>query len=558
MKPRTHFVTGRLLLILSLALAACSNAATALPTPNPTATEILSATLAPTAAPTLASIPHGGRLIIAETGEFPNLNPFLTTWHSSPHSAVFDTLVRYNQDYSGFSPGLAEKWEIGPDNLSVTFTLRQNATFSDGTPVDAVAIKWNLDRYRDKTIASPASDVLGDLLTDVKAVDERTVVLEFSKPYAPLFDFLNILEMASPTAFEKWGPDDFGQHPVGSGPWVIKEIAADNHVLFTRNSAYAWGPNSADNKGAPYPEEFEVKYVLNDDAMYAALETGEVHITSIPGQFLEQAQKNPNIGLVQGMGIGEQYFGFNTQHPPFDNKNIRLAFAYALNRDEIILAGYQGQARPIYGPLAPTEFGYSEAVETEASQVSYDLTEAKELLAAEGWTDTDGDEVLDKGGSKMEFRLIFPPDDAAKRVAETVQSQLADVGIKVNLVPEEVSVIKDETVAGTHELFLLYFGLLDPRILSFLFHSDNIGSTNRTRFSNAELDKLLEAADAEMNPDIRKQKVEAVLRLLIQEHPFIPMAVLTGYTGYRKDLVGGLKFDKLGSVLVNDAYLIPK
>lgn len=572
MKHHKILCAGTLILLLSTLLSACG-------TPSGTDTGAAATTVgqveAPTsaqaataqpAAPTAAQSSgatgsddkRGGRLILIDAAGGIQLDPFKATWHALPIFSVFDTLITYNPELTSFEAGLAEKWEISPDKLSLTLTLRKGMVFQDGTPVDSAAIKWNFDHHRDPAVASPQGPILMGAVTDVLAPDPQTVVLKMAAPYAPLFDFLAGLEMVSPTAYQKIGPDNFGQHPVGAGKWNLKELVDNDHILFTRNDAYNWGPPYVDNKGAPYPDELEFRLMSDEATMYAALEAGEAHITGVASQFLEKARANPNIEIHKGVVSGMDYLGFNTQHPPFDNAAIRRAIGYAINREELIKVGYDGQADPIYGPLSPTEFGYSPEVEAKAREQSYDPEKAKELLAAEGWKDSDGDGILDKDGQKMEFRLLYPASDATKRLAETVQAQFNDVGIKINLDGKEVAAIKEETKAGTHEMMLLYFALIDPRILCLQFCSDGIGITNRTRYANPELDKLLKDADAAIDPTERKQRVAKAMELLIQERPSIPLMTAYGYIGYRKDMIGGLKFDALGSPILNDVYMLKK
>jgi len=133
---------------------------------------------------------------------------------------------------------------------------------------------------------------------------------------------------------------------------------------------------------------------------------------------------------------------------------------------------------------------------------------------------------------------------------------LADAGIKLTLAPEEVAAMKAETVKGTHQMFLLYMGLADPRILCFQFCSENINGTDRTRFKNDDLDKALAAMNAELDPTKRAALVDAAEKIIVDQRPEIPLMVTHHFFGYRNDQIAGLKFDVLGNPLFNDAYLI--
>ena len=590
MKQRNLFVALSQIMIVSMLLGACAAPAVvptatiapaptalAFPSETPAAATVAPTTVAPTtaapttaaatAAPTTAAATaaptkapatgptKGGTLTIVDNVDYATLDPFTLTWTNPAYGLIYDFLVVYKPDFSGFAPNLADSWKFGSDNKSVTFTLHPGIKFTDGTPLDAAAVKWNIDRESDKKIASPASDVLGGLVTDVSTPDDHTVVLKLSQPSAILLDTLSGVAMVSPAAFQKAGVDNYGQSPVGTGPFTVKEQVANDHRTLTRNPGYAWPPPWFDNKVAAYPDTVIVKQLTDDATMYAALETGQVQVAPIPTQFLAKARANSNIGVVQGVENGIQYIGFNNQYPPFDNQNVRQAIGYAINRDEIVKVAWNGEADPIYGPLSPAQFGYSQNAETVARKQSYNVDTAKKMLAAEGWV-PGSDGILAKGGKKMEFRFLFIPDDPSSRAAQTIQSQLADVGIKLDLAPEAVAALKDETKKGTHQMFLLYITLADPRSMCFQFCSANINGTDRTRYKNAALDKALAAMNTELDPDKRKALVEAAELLIIDQRPEIPLAVKHLFYGYRKDQIGGMKFDVLSGPQYQDAYLL--
>ncbi len=158
----------------------------------------------------------GGRLVVADGASNTSLDPFVTSWHSWPHYAIYATLFMQdaNLNYVGF---LADTWEVGADGKSLTIHLIKDATFTDGTPVDAEAIKWNLDKYSNPdTGASQGADLVG-LLEETTVDDPYTVTLHLNSPYAPLFHTLWGLEIVSPTAYEAEGKENFGTHPVGCG-----------------------------------------------------------------------------------------------------------------------------------------------------------------------------------------------------------------------------------------------------------------------------------------------------------------------------------------------------
>ncbi len=568
-----------LVMVASMVLAACAPATTPAPAQpttapaeptaapaqptaapaQPTAAPV-EPTAAPTTPPAAAGPTPGGKMVVSnQSGNYNTLDPFITPWHDVASYAVFDTLLAIKPDLTGYVGLLVDdKWEVAPDNMSVTFHVRPGIKFQDGTPVDAAAIKWNLDHWTDAKVAAPGGGNITSVYKSSEAKDASTLVITLSSPYAPLYNELAGLEMVSPTAYQGMGPDKFAQEPVGAGPFKVKQIIANDSITYVRNPDYKWAPEFYENKGPVFPDEFVVKYVADDQVAYAALETGEITIVaSIPAQFLEQAKANPNIEVVKGQEAGGEYLGFNTQFPPFDDPKVRTAIAYAINRDEIIQVGFDGEAVPMYSNLAASEIGYSQEAEDYGKAASDNVDTAKQMLADLGYT-PGSDGVLAKNGKKLEFMLSTTTEDYRKRIAETIQAQLQEIGVKVNIDIKESQVVREMTQKGTHQMILWGFGLIDPNILTYLFHSSRMGVSNRTRYVNKDLDKMLTEADSMLDYNTRMQKVTEIEKFLVDQRPNVPLFSKLSYAGYRKDQVAGLKFDKLGGYLTMDAYMLEK
>jgi peptide/nickel transport system substrate-binding protein len=565
MKQKTFLSLLTLVIVASMSLSACQPAAT--PTPAPAATEAATtapaateaATTAPVATETPATAQPGGQLVWTETGGYYTLDPFVSPWHATPQYAVFDTMLALKPDLSTYVGDLVtDTWETAADNLSVTFHVKPGITFTDGTPVDATALKWNLDHYADKKVAAPNGGWMIGVFKEATAPDASTLVVTLDTPYAPLFSQLAGMEIVSPTAYQALGPDKFALAPVGAGPWKVKTITPDNSVLYERNPDYKWAPSFNKNAGPEYPDTLLVKYLSDDGVMFAALETGEVTFAPISAQNMAKATADKNITIVKGQENGGVYLGFNTQFKPFDDAKLRNAIAIGINRDEIIQAGYSGQAVPVYTALAQSEMGFSKEIDAAAQANSNDLAKAKQALDDAGYkAGADGIRTA-PDGKKLEFTLTVRTEEEFKPVAEALQGQLLDMGIKVNIEVKEAQVIKQMTIDGTHQLILWNYGLLDPSILTYLFHSKNLGASDRTRFVNPDMDKLLNAADGAMAWADRQQKVAAVLQFLVDNHPNIPLYSRLSYIGYRNDQITGLQTDALADIYWNDAYMLKK
>ena len=144
----------------------------------------------------------------------------------------------------------------------MTINLIDNATFTDGTPIDAAAIKWNLDRYANpETGASQGRDLI-TLLDNVEINSDYSFTMHLNSPYAPLFFVLSGLEIVSPTAYEELGSDNFGTNPVGGGPFILKELVTDNYVLFERNPDFNWAPEELyEHPGPVFLDELQILFI---------------------------------------------------------------------------------------------------------------------------------------------------------------------------------------------------------------------------------------------------------------------------------------------------------
>ncbi|MBI9046297.1 MAG: hypothetical protein JEZ06_17525 [Anaerolineaceae bacterium] len=487
------------------------------------------------------------QIVFAEPGSYSALDPFTNAWHATPSYAVFATLVTLTPDLTEYVGYLVDGWVVAEDNMSLTFTLKEGVTFSDGTPVNSEAIKYNIDKQLDPELASPAGGDLRDNVASCDVVDDLNFTLNLQQPYAPILYVLSGLEIVSPTAYEELGPDAYSQQLIAAGPWTVTEIIPDVSITYAANPDFAWAPSYAENQGALNYDSLLIRYIGDEAVTYAALETGEIDIASIPPQFLPDAQANENIEIVEAVETTLSYLGINNEFPPFDNINVRKALAYGVNRDEIIQVGYEGAAIATYAPLAVGTIGYNKEMEDYSMETSDDQAMSIELLEGEGYV-LNADGVYEKDGVALEFSFMVWPDPARQRVAETIQAQLAEIGVKTNIEVVESTVIKEATINGTHELMYWLYGYLDPMIMTYTFDSTRIGASNRNRVNDPVMDELLAAMDQELDPVARLDKVKDAQKQLIDNRYHIPLLTQVVYVGYRSDKIDP-SFDVLGGIL---------
>jgi peptide/nickel transport system substrate-binding protein len=477
----------------------------------------------------------GGRLIVNDPNSNTSLDPFVTAWHSWPHYAIFSTLFARGADlsYGGF---LADTWEASPDGLTLTIHLIKNATFTDGTPVDARAIKYNLDKYANKdTGSAQGADLIG-LLTSTDVIDDYTVKLNLATPYAPLIFTLSGLEIVSPTAYEKEGKDNFGLHPVGAGPFELEELNTNNYILLKKNPDFKWAPkNQTSNPGPVLLDELQITFLGENQTVLSAFETGELTVADIPTTNLADVEANTDVTVNKGKLAEIRYVGFNTSKAPWDNVELRQAFAYATDRDEVNQLGYDGLSEPLYQPLPTTIWGHNP--DLDAKSYHFDADKAKAMLDELGYKDVDGDGLReDPTGAKWVVPLAVQNSDEYTNLAQIIDAQWRAVGIPVRIDTMERSALVDLTTTAKHDLFLLNYGYQDPSILTYFFDPSRKGGSNRAWFSTDDLTALLKKADTDLNPDTRYQTITQLSQYVIDQSPWIFLVTPPALTGVRNEL----------------------
>lgn len=506
---------------------------------------------------------HGGELVIAEYWEPDNLDPHVSysrhTWIVAYQ--LFDMLLMADEN-KNLHPYLAKSWEVSEDGLHYTFYLRDDVVFHDGTPFNAEAVKYNFERIVDPETGSiMIADLLGKEFESVEVIDEYTVRINFSAPRGPFLLMCGtLLWMVSPTAAEKWGPQDFGFHPVGSGPFRFVEWVPQDHITLERNPDYNWAPEGIfEHQGPPYLERLVFKYIPEAATRAAALETGEVDIAIRPLEHMvERFRADPRFDVITAMVPGlPTTFIFNTNKPPLDDVRVRRALNLWIDREQLVKTVWAGQYPPAYGPLAPNTFAYWPGCE---GLNALNRDEALRLMAEAGWTDSDGDGILDKDGEPLKL-YIYSCGDYVEP-PQGVAAQLKTMGIDAEIVLVPWTEQQRVCYQGKPHMMVATFNNVDPRVLRLLFHSENVGEFGWTWTHLAEsdpelqakLDALLEAGDQEVDLTKRAAIYQEVQKLIVENALCLPLRVDNYIYIYRKE-VKGWKFEPGGWLLTYDMWL---
>ncbi|MEL4026195.1 ABC transporter substrate-binding protein [Lysinibacillus endophyticus] len=500
-----------LLLALTAILAACSNNEE---TTEPAKTETSGE--AATEETTNESVPQV--LVFGRGGDSVSLDPAIVTDGESfkVTENIFETLLEFGEQDTTIQPSLAKEWEVSDDGLTYTFHLQEGVKFHDGTDFNAEAVVKNIERWKAGTeeqfyyFNSMFKAEGEDIIKTVTAVDENTVVFELSRPQAP---FLKNLAMspfgiASPTAFESAG-DKFGDNPVGTGPFVFVEWKRNDSITVKKNENY-W------KEGLPKLDTIIFRAIPDNSARLNALVTGEIDLADgINPSDAASIESNPELKLIERPSMNIGYLGLTNTRKPFDNKLVRQAVNYAIDKQAIVDAFFEGRAEVAVNPMPPSISGYND----EIVGYEYNPEKAKELLAEAGY---DGAEIELWA---MPVPRPYMPD--GQKVAEAIQKNLADVGIPSKIVTFEWATYLDKAKDGEADAFLLGWtgdnGDAD-NFLYTLLDADNIGSNNYAYYSSDAAHKLLIAAQSEVDEEKRIQLYKEAQAIIHEDAPWVPLA----------------------------------
>lgn len=459
-----------------------------------------------------------------------------------PLTSVYDTLVYQDPESGEFVPGLAERWEISEDGTVYTFYLRRGVKFHDGTPFNAEAVRFNLERITSDALASQKARFMLGPYEGAEVLDEYTVRIRLREPFAPLLDSLSqvYLGMASPTAVQRWG-SDYQLHQVGTGPYIFAEYVPGDHLLLRRNPEYAWGPRLFRHRQAKV-DEIEFRFFVDPATRSPALESGEADIMGeLPPQDAARLAEDPRfrVHAVAVPGVSLMFF-MNITRPPLDQLEVRQALLYGTDRQTIVSTVFRDTSPVAYGPLAAVNFGYEPAVR---QMYPYDRSRAMALLDQAGWMDHDGDGLRDRNGQPLSLDLYLMSWGYMPEVGQLLAAQWAELGIGVNSqvvsYPEALQIATE----GRHHLIPFTLSGSDPDILRRFFHSQ--GGFNWSHVQDPNLDAWLEEGARTSDRDERQKLYSRVQLRVMEQALVLPIRDYVNLNGVSAK-VQGLRFDARG------------
>jgi oligopeptide transport system substrate-binding protein len=477
---------------------------------------------------------YGGVLRWHEAANPPKLDPHMATDTTSARvlNGIFENLVVNSTDGQKILPGLAESWSVSKDGLVWTFKLRKGVHFqaateggkktaNGGREVTAADWKWSFERMiRDKSPRAYFIDCVAgydemtqgktDSWSGIKAVDKYTLQFKLKKPFAPFLSVLayNSLVVVPKEDVKKWGKD-FNFHPVGTGPFVFDSWKQDQKVVLKRNPNY-WGKDAKGNK-LPYLDGWELVVIPDATVAWEEFKKGNIDaMRDIPDQMVKTARDMLGKSLLEAPQPGTYYYGFNMQKEPFkSNKKLRHAMNYAVDRKRINELVLEGLFFPAKGILPPSMPGFNK----DLRGYDYNPEKAKQLMKEAGYP------------NGFEMTLQVNQNVRHQAIAEAIQAQVAELGIKLKIKVVDWGVHLDTLDRGEHESYRMGWVVdyLDPdNFLYVNLHSSNWGAKgNYSFYKNAEADKLMEQGRTETDPAKRKAIYQKAEQMIVDDAPWI-------------------------------------
>jgi peptide/nickel transport system substrate-binding protein len=416
---------------------------------------------------------------------------------------IFDALLKRDEHFN-VTPGLAESWEM-PDPLTYIFHLRHGVHFHDGRALTSRDVKWTFDSLLQGKIRSTKSAVYR-YVDRIDASNEFTVTFRLKEPFAALL--WNLSEGA--IGIVPYGAlDETTRHPIGSGPFRFISAETDKEVVLERNVDY-WGQKARLKR---------IRFAVVPDTTTRALElrkgSADIAINAINFDMVLALEREPNLRVEQGPGSVLVYLAFNCRDPILKDVRVRQALALAVDRRPIIQYLWRDFARPAFSVLPPESWAFN----GDVPHYEPNPAKAQELLDAAGYPAVNG--------IRFHLTMKTSTEESTRLLAAVLQQQLRAVGIVLDIRTFEFATFFADVTRGAFEMYSLRWigGNEDPDIFEYAFHSSKFtpNGANRSFYSNARLDRLLDQARTQPDQQKRKELYAEIQSILARDLPYIDL-----------------------------------
>jgi peptide/nickel transport system substrate-binding protein len=467
----------------------------------------------------LAASAHAATFRLGVAGDALTVDPIASSDNPSiwTELLIYDQLVRPSRDGTKLEPGIAKSWTVSPDGKEFRFNLREDAKFSDGEPVTAADVAFSLKR------AAGEKSEWGRFfrpITSYEVLDDHTIVMKLEKPFTPI---LNNLAMFSasilPAKLVEQQGAAFFDHPVGSGPFILKSWSRGQKQDLVKNPNY-W------EKGKPALDGATIEVVPEDNARVLKLKAGELDaIIGLPFNQAEALKSDPNVEVGVASVFRIDLVQLNTTKKPFDNLAVRQALNYAVDKDAIIKGILRGNAEPAISSIPVMAYH-----NTDLKPYRLDLDKAKALLA--------------QGGVPNGFKttMLVPAGDlTARQLASAIQASLKKIGVDVELQTIEGSSQFSTTKSGNFEMSLSYAtsDTIDPdQLVGFTAVNPERANAFHTQWKSERVNELYALERTTLDGPERGKQFKEIEALVHEGAPFIFLHTPSEPYASRKNVSG--------------------
>ncbi len=481
------------------------------------------ASQAPSSAPRAGTPKKGGTIKAGLDSDIITLDPLVSGAYTDREVFynIYDSLVAIDTNLQ-IIPALAERWET-PDPKTYIFHLRKDVKFHDGTDFNADAVKWNIERYLTDKNTRRKTEL--DSIQTVEVMDPYTVKFSLKAAFAPLL--ANLVDRAGMMLSQKAvqaGGADFSRKPLGAGTgaFTFVEWAQNDHIALERNANY-WKKDASGTQ-LPYIDKLIYRPITDETVLLANLKTGDLDVYyTVPGKDYASIKSGSELILTETPGLSYNSFEFNTTTEPFNKKELRQAVAEAIDRAQINKTVFFGVRQVGYGPIPPSSWAFDASLKP----YSGDVNKAKEYLKAGGKPD----------GFTFDFKIASGSPQTTQ-FAQLIKDQVAKAGIMMNIIQQETAKSEADRQASNFQATgYNWSGRIDPdgNMYSQL-HTG--GSLADTKYSNPQVDDLLEKARATSEQAQRKGLYQQVQKIVVDDAPFVWYTFMPSYLVTRPNVQG--------------------
>jgi peptide/nickel transport system substrate-binding protein len=460
---------------------------------------------------------YGDIMVRGDIGDASNLIPLLASDSPSHNIAglVYNGLVKYDKDMKIIGD-LAESWDISAGGLVITFHLRRGVKWHDGQPFTAADVLFTYQVTVDpKTPTAYAGDFMK--VKKAEVLDAYTFRVTYDKPFAPALISWGNAVLPRHLLFGKdITKSPLSRHPIGTGPYKLKEWIAGQKIVLISNTDYF--------EGRPYIDGYITRIIPDTATMFLELRAQGISLMDLtPLQYTRQTENNlfkENFNKYSYLGFKYVYLGYNLKNPLFTDKRVRQAISYAINKEEIISGVLLGLGKPATGPYKPGTWAYNSNVKI----YNYNPQKARQLLSDAGWKDTKGTGILEKDGKPFIFEIVTNQgNDTRQKCAEIIQRQLKEIGITVKIrILEWAAFVNDFITKRRFDAVILGWSIsLDPDAYD-VWHSSKTApeELNFMSYNNPAADEMLEKGRSTFDQNQRKKYYDRFQEILAEDQPY--------------------------------------